>query len=263
MLFLANLVTVAFILQTLTLGQIDIWEEPSQASISLGGVLIWHAAACVYMFICGRNGYKLILRMYVFRRRPDTFARYEHWGMEREVFGESTLAVWLVFGTVLGSLTIGGIFWFIAPATTPIAIEQTTVALYLAIFFGMPAYGGMLDYRNAETKRERLDALHPAFHARFPVSEILSMYECLRLASPVLWHEYTRLPEGQINKATNQEFRNRASSFHLRESQVNQRLMLIVGVVAVAAILPSLTFLVLEGTLTDWLRDLFAAPATP
>ena len=213
MLLLAYLMCFALLLQTSTIRQVDVWEEPSKASVSLAGVLIWHAAACVYMFVCGRNGYKQALRMYLRKKNPDVVSRYGHWGMEREVFGESTL-FWLISGAVLGSLTIGGIFWPIASATSPINVEPTTTAMYLALSLLAPAYWGMQDYRVAETKRERLDALHPAFHARFPVTEILSMYECLRLAPPVFWQEYTQLPEGRINTATNQEFRTRVNPTH-------------------------------------------------
>ena len=259
MVFFANLMMVALVLQMLTIQHVEVWEDSATTSMSLAGVLIWHAAACVYMFISGRNVYKLGLRIYVSKTRSDIVSRYNHWGMEKEVFGESTL-FWLMSGAVLGSLTIGGIFWLIAPATAPISVEPTTTAIYLAIFFWMPVYGGMQDYRNAENKRERLDALHPAFHARFPVSEILSMYECLRLAPAIFWQEYSKLPDGRINTATNQEFRTRVNSFHLLDSQINQRMMLAVAVIAIIAVVPSLTFLFLEGTLIDWIRELFTVP---
>lgn len=262
MVFWGNMMLVALVSQSVTLQTFDLRAEPSQTSVSLGTILIWFAASFIYTFVCGRNGYKLALWMYVRKARPNILARYQHWGMEREVFGDSTL-LWLINATILGFLSIGGIFWYIAPATTPITVDPMPTAIYLALSLGLPVYGGVLDHRGLETRREKLDALHPAFQARFPVSEILSMYECLRSTPPLFWHEYTELPERQINKATNQEFRNRASSYHLLESQINQRIMLTVGVVAVIAAVPSLTFLFLEGTLIQWLSDLFTAPTPP
>ena len=153
--------------------------------------------------------------------------------------------------------------WFISPATTPVAVEPKTILLPLAGFFLIPISWGMSDYRNGETKRGKLDALRPAFHARLSVSEILSMYECLRLVPPVFWNEYTELPEAQLNRATNQEFRNRAGSYHVLGSQIHQRMTLTIAVIAVVVAAPSLAFLFLEGTVTQWLRDLFTATAPP
>ena len=91
---------------------------------------------------------------------------------------------WLVIATLWSSLTIWFIIWFMASATTPIEVEPKKMILPLLAFFWMPVSFGMSDYRRGEQKREALDSLHPAFHARFPVSEILSIG---RLVSPLRW----------------------------------------------------------------------------
>ena len=166
----------------------------------------------------------------------------------------------LVAMTLWVSFTIGFIVWFIAPATD---VAEAKAMPLVVIFFLLPITWGMSDYRNGEIKREKLDALQHAFHARFPVSEILSMYECMRLVPPIFWDEYTKLPVADVNKATNQEFRNRASSYHVLDSRIHQRMVLTIAVIAVVAATPSLAFLFLEGTLIEWLRDLFVTPAPP
>ena len=252
----------AAIAQLLTLQTFNFQMEPSQTSVSLGVVLIWTGTSYIGIVACSRNWYRLALQAHIKKARPNILARYQHWGMEKEVLSDPSLPL-LIIATLWASFTIWFIIWFIAPATTPVAVEPKAILLPLILFSLVPVSWGMSDYRHGETKRGKLDALRPTFHNRFSVSEILSMYECLRWAPPVFWDEYTELPEAQINKATNQEFRNRASSFHLLNNQIHQRMALTIAVIAVAAAAPSLAFLFLEGTLTQWLRDLFTVPAPP
>ena len=246
--------------QVFTLQEFDLGINPSQSSVSLGVVLIWTSASYIQMFACGRNWYRWVLRRHLTRKRPEVLARYRHWGMEAEVLGGGDLT-WLILATLWSSLTIMFILWFIAPATTPIEVEPWNMILPLLAFFWMPVTFGMSDYRNGEIKREELDSLHPAFHARFPASEILSMYACLSTVPPVFWREYSTLPDSQINKATNQEFRDRVFSYRALESEKQYRKMMSIGLLAVAAAVPTLAFLVLEGTLTQWLNGLFTAPS--
>ena len=250
---MAVVVTVA---QALTLRTFDFRLDPSQASVSLGVVLIWLGASVVWILACSRDWYKVGLRACIKKASPSIFARYQHWDMEREVFGTTGLP-FLVVETIWACFTIWVTIWKIARATTPFSVEPTELLITFAACFLMPFLWVSSGYRNGETKREKLDALRPTFHARFSVSEILSMYECLRLSPPVFWNEYTELPEWEINKTTNQEFRNRVSSYHLLDSQIHQRVALIIAVIAVLVAAPSLAYLFAEGTLTDWLGDLF------
>ena len=262
MLFWTNVWLFAAIAQTFTLQTFDFSVEPSQTSVSLGVVLIWMGACYIGMVACGRNWYRLALRTYIKKARPNILARYQHWDMEREVLGDQSLLLSII-ASLWASFTIVFFVWFVSPATTPVEVGSNVTLLSLPVFFLMPISWGMSDYRHGETKRRKLDALRPAFHDLLSVSEILSMYECLRLAPSVFWNEYAELLEGQINRATNHEFRSMASSYHLRDSQIHQRMALTFAVIAVAAAAPSLAFLLLEGTLTDWLRDLFTATTPP
>ena len=262
MIFWTNVLLAVSVAQVLTLQTFSLGVNPSQTSVSLGVVLIWISASHIQMFACGRNWYKWMLRRHLTKRRPEAIARYRHWGMETEVLGGGGLT-WLVIATLWSSLTIWFIIWFIASATTPIEVEPKIMLLPLLAFFWMPVSFGMSDYRRGEQKREALDSLHPAFHARFPVSEILSMYVCIKTAPPVFWQEYRSLPESQINKSTNREFRDRVDSYRVFDREVQHRTTLAVAVVAVAAAVPTLTYLFLEGTLTQWIRDAFTAPMLP
>ena len=258
----ANVMLAVLIVQVLTLERFSFGANPSQTSVSLGVVLIWTSASYIQVFACGRIWHRWVLRRLLTKRRPEVIARYRHWGMETEVLGSGDFT-WLVIATLWSSLTIWFIIWFIAPATTPFEVEPKKMILPLLAFFWMPVTFGMSDYRRSEQKRKALDSLHPAFHARFPVSEILSMYACLMAGHPVFWQEYRSLPESLINKTTNREFRDRVNSYRVFDMEVQHRTTLIVAVVAVAAAVPTLAYLLLEGKLTKWISDVFTAPMLP
>ena len=262
MLLFRNLLLIAAVAQTITLQTFDISVESSQTSVSLGTVLVWIGACYIWVIACSREWCRLVFWAYIKKVRPNVFARYRHWDMENEVFGNLTV-VWAIVATIWATVTIVFIVRVIAPATTPISVEPRATLLPLAAFFLVQISWIMSDYRHGETKRDKLDALRPIFHARFSVSEILSMYECIRLAPSVFWNEYKGLPEWRISRATNQEFRNRASSYHVRDSQIHQRTAIIIAVIAVLAATPSLAYLLLEGTLTESISDLFKAPDPP
>ena len=262
MVFWMNALLLTFVAQALTLPTFDSDVEPSQTSVSLGVLLIWIGASHVSIFVCGRNWSRLALRMYMKKVHPHILARYRHWDMEKEVFGERDLPN-LIFTTFWVIATILFSVWFILPATTPIEMEPTTTVLTLGVFLWAPIYWSLADYQDGEKRRGKLDSLGHSYHARFSVSEILSMYECLRLAPPVFWHEYETLPDAQINRRTNDEFRKMTSSYHVLGSQIHQRIALFIAVVAVVAATPSLAFLFLEGTITQWVRDLFTTAASP
>ena len=52
-------------------------------------------------------------------------------------------------------------------------------------------------------------------------------------------------------------------SYRVFDREVQHRTTLAVAVVAVAAAVPTLTYLFLEGTLTQWVSDVFTAPMLP
>ena len=160
MLFWTNVWLLAAIAQTFTLQTFDFSVEPSQTSVSLGVVLIWMGACYIGVAACGRNWYRLALRTYMKKARPNILARYQHWDMERDVIGDQSLSL-LIVATLWASLTIFFFFWFISPATKPDAVGSNATLLSLPVFFLVPVSWGMSDYRHGETKRGKLDALTP------------------------------------------------------------------------------------------------------
>ena len=119
------------------------------------------------------------------------------------------------------------------------------------------------NYRELVLKRRELDALGLVFHERFPASEILSMYECMRAAPRVFWEEYANLPAVQVTEATNRKFRERAAPYAVDQSQTAQRTNLAVAVVAVVVALfvavPTVFDLLTGGaSLLEWLHGLFS-----
>ena len=95
------------------------------------------------------------------------------------------------------------------------------------------AIGLMVEYqrvRHIEDKTRTLDDLREVFHQRFRPSELLSMYEGLRSAPPLVWKEYADLPDDQINQETNRSYRERATPFGHSRSSRDNRLVLVVAV---------------------------------
>ena len=254
--FFGVLLAQVYVFQTIPLG-----SQPEQTSVSNGTALLWNWTSFFVAAYSGWHWSKLALRIWMQKFNPAKLDRYRHWGMEREALGDpGYLGLMAVITTLWGSFAIWVLVWHIEPSTASMELEPRAIAVGFAMYFFLPAYFVMNDHWQDERRRERLDALHPAFHARFPVSEILSMDECLRLAPYIFWEEYTSLPESRINKATNEEFRHRVAPYQASSGMVNQRMMLTLAVVAVLVTVPSLVYLILEGTLSEWFSDTFLAP---
>ena len=66
-----------------------------------------------------------------------------------------------------------------------------------------------------DRKRRELEGLRPIYRQRFPASELMSMYDCLRVAPRVFWEEYKDLPDVQVSEATNRRFRERAAPYRV------------------------------------------------
>ena len=94
----------------------------------------------------------------------------------------------------------------------------------------------------------------PSFHARFRVTEILSMYECLKVAPSIFWEEYTNLPAVQINEATNRRFRERVAPYSNRTNENIQRAILRVTIIAVVLATLTVVQLVIDGAWIQWLQ---------
>ena len=112
-----------------------------------------------------------------------------------------------------------------------------------------------------DARLEMFESLRPVFRNRFTVTEILSMRECLRVAPRIFWEEYTNLPAMQVNEATNRKFKERAAPYQARRGEVTQRTMLLVAVAAALLAVPTLLYVLLEGTLVASFTGWFVSPS--
>ena len=210
-------------------------------------------------------------------RRPKEFAQIQRWGMTTDLFGNASgtwaimLGIWDIISVAITTiyaipaLANAGIMFDSAPL--PLLSYGDAILpglglwlLYLPMVIWMGIQWGIWDLRYAEGRIARLESLRPIFHNKFTVTEILSMRECLRAAPDVFWEEYANLPDVQVNEATNRKFRERAAPYQTRDSEIIQRMMLSATVVAIFLAIPSLMFIMLEGTLADWFSKWFTSP---
>ena len=257
----------ALVLQMLTIRHVDVGEDPATNFHKFGRGPDLARGRCVYMTVNVRNVYNWdgALRL---QDTSEMVSRYNHCGMKRDVFGEPTF-IWLMLGAVLGPLTdLGALSGSSRQEMALFLWSQCTTEIYLAVFFGMPVYWGNagLPKRIKSSVRDLISLASCLSNARFPVSEILSRDACLRLAPSIFWQESSQLPEAaRINRATTRTIAEvDANSFHLLDSQIhssddvdsrgdrNSR----------SACILKLSLL-LEGTLTDWLKEWFAAGSPP
>lgn len=114
------------------------------------------------------------------------------------------------------------------------------------------------DHSAFDKKRAEIAGLRSTFRKRFPRSELLSMYECLKSAPDVFWQDYKKLPDVQISETTNNKFRERTAPYaNWGSNVVQRRALLIAGAAALVAIL---TFVEasLDGGSVEWVvRELF------
>ena len=114
------------------------------------------------------------------------------------------------------------------------------LVLFWLVVFLLSVIWVLQELSTLDRKRQHLDELRPVFHRRFSVSELLSMYECLKVAPRVFWDEYKDLPDVQVSDATNRKFRERAAPYEAKGGDTLQRKFLIIAVATV--LLAVLTF---------------------
>ena len=233
------------------------------ADVPLGVAGAWYVATTVTVASLTVRLLRLAVWLNMTKRRPKLLARFRHWGMGREVVDRPDISL-----TVIWIAWCGASVYLAVSVVVPVIHDTTMITGYLrpvviwvcAMVF--PASRMADDYRDHDMKRRELDSLRPVFHNRFPVSEILSMYECINAAPRIFWEEYTNLPDVQVNEATNRKFRERVASYAVRENTITQRTMLLVAVVtiivAVLISLPTLSDAVTDGSsLVEWFRRMF------
>ncbi len=251
--FLAySLLVVALVAQVVTFEALL-----DDATISIGVVSIWYVASILTTLFLSASLFQASMWLFMKRLRPALLARYRHWGMEEEVLGHGHILYLIVsLAWCLGTLSLT----FVKAASVveqliPGSGDPMTLILTWVMVFFITIYWRSLDYGSLSMKRKKLDDLHPFFHKRFQVSEILSMYECLRGAPAIFWEEYTKLGRKQINEASNRKFRERVAPYSVHRTEVTQRTILLITVVAVFIAVPTLLNILVEGEFLWWLQQ--------
>ena len=232
------------------------WIEEDTANLL--GVGIWYATSVLNVVVVGRSLSKLYVWLHITRLRPRIYASYRHWNMEQEV--ENLMQAWLQI-PMLPILVLWSLWTLPVVVTTlaPIIAEATgfldtsgqLVLVWLVAFLASIAW--VLQEQNGlDRKRQELEALRPIYHQRFPVSELLSMYECLRVAPRVFWREYKDLPDVQVNEATNRKFRERAAPYSNSGANAFQRRAFVIAVLAVLAAVLTFAEASIDGGLLRW-----------
>ena len=103
-----------------------------------------------------------------------------------------------------------------------------------------------------DRKRRELEGLRDVYRRRFPVLELLSMYDCPGLAPRVFWEGYKKLPDVQMHEATNRRFRERAAPYDGGLGDSFQRKALIISGVAVLVAALTVVEASIEGGSVEW-----------
>lgn len=225
---------------------------------SLGIAAVWCVVSGLLTVVLGEALFKTLARWLMTRKwNQHTLARYRHWGMEDQVLRRPYRWVEWVIILPLYALHLSITYLLAVPVamnTAPFRDHPSNlIALWLVVLL-MPFLWRLAEYSSYKTKMEQLDALRPVFHARFPVTEILSMYECLKVVPRIFWEEYTNLPAVQINEATNRRFRERVAPYSNRTNENIQRAILWATIIAVLLATLTVVQLVIDGAWIQWLQ---------
>ncbi len=229
---------------------------------SAGVVVAWCLSTGLHSFTTG-----VVFAYWFFwwkvRRRQDGLRdRFHRWGMDRDFPVRSSILSILVIAFV--ALSAFASVCFLGLSARRFVGDVNF--LRLVLFWGFPfvlSFG--LCWRRLSGvlhKVDELDGLASVFHERFPVSELLSMYECFRAVPRVFWEEWRGLPAVQVNETTNRRFRERVAPHTARlELSVQSAALLVSFLAACVALLFGLPAILdlfdLSEVLTDWLRGLW------
>ena len=202
------------------------------------GLASWGLVVFLFGFMCLSSyelgGYvtQLIFRLRSRHRRPS----YEKWGVVSDLFRPVSNAWFTVWGVffLFATLFVG----LLAFGSTALLIEETLPTrdqLYQTLTFAMYALfmGLMMESERINRitdKTSKLDDLREVYHERFKVSELLSMYECLKTAPPLFWDEYTKLSDEEISEDTNWSYRVRANPYSNLQSGRYTRVIIVVAI---------------------------------
>ena len=194
-------------------------------------VIFLFGLMCAYSFAFGDLAIQALLRLKG-RGRPSS---YRKWGVDKDLFRPNSLIWVIAWGSVVIISTM--FTFYIAYASTVLVADEATSAfdrfqytLIFAMYFSLIGF-------TVESERvkkildmtKRLDGLNEAYHHRFSVSELLSIYEALRPAPPLFWEEYASLSDEQITIETNRSFRERAVPYGHTQSSRYNRIVIVVA----------------------------------
>ena len=251
---LAVLVALAVVAQVAIMKTL----EAQDTSAGLLEASIWCGTSFLNVAAVGRSAFNSLTWLYITKLRPRIYAGYRRWSMEREF--ENLSQVWTHVAIspllVLWSLwTLGTTMTTFAPVVagatglleTPVQIIVFWLVAFLASFAWVNSEHDAFD-----RKRRELEELRPIYRRRFPVSELLSMYDCLRVAPRIFWEEYKDLPDVQVNEATNRRFRTRVAPYGTREGAALHRKTLIIAVAAVLVAVVTFVEASIDGGFVGW-----------
>ena len=258
---LAGLLAAVFVAQ---LAVAKSWVADDTAD-HFATAMIWYGTSILHMVALVGSSFKVCEWQYITTLRRNLLNEYRRWGMEREL-GSHTRS-WLygpmlvlaaLWSLITFSITIGVFAPVIGERIEFLSNTAQLVATWLLV--GLFTFLWCFQDRNAfDRKRKELSELRSVFRRRFPVSELLSMYDCLRVAPDVFWQEYKSLSSVEVNQATNRRFRERAAPYANRGSNIVQRRALLIA--GAAALIAILTFVEasLDGGSVEWvMHELFS-----
>ena len=229
---LAGLVALAVVAQVVIIK--TLLTDNADANLLEAGV--WCGTSILNVAVLGRSVSKSLAWLYIAKLRPGIYAGYRRWSMEQEA--ENLTQAWmhlpaLPLLAVWGLWTLGATMTRFAPVVagaTGLLYTPGQIILFWLLAFLVSLIWVYYEHETFDRKRRELEGLRPVYRHRFPVSELLSMYDCLRVAPRVFWEEYKDLPAVQVSEATNRKFRERAASYGTRGGDTLHRKTLIIAV---------------------------------
>lgn len=210
-------------------------------------VIFFFGIMCVYAFSLARALFQVLLRL---SKKTDR-SLYRKWGVEQDLFWPCPKILFMGWCILL---VFGATFSFaVALSSTLLLTDASRVggdqfySTFTFFFLGFILGAAIESQRFEDVRRKikRLEGLREAFHDRFSVSELLSVYESLQHSPPIFWEEYAQIPDEEINEETNRKFRERAVPYRYSQSSKHNRILMIVAVLTllVGAMLAGRDFL--------------------
>ena len=194
-------------------------------------VILFFGPMIASSFVFGQLATQVSLRLMSRGKRSS----YQKWGVDKELFRPESI-VWLIGSGVVAAISLILTF-YLAFLSITLVTEATTTAIdrfQTTLLFAMYAVfiGFTVEYQRFKKiadMTKKLDDLKEPFHEKFPISELLSMYEELRPAPPLFWEEYAGLTDDQVSQQTNRIYRERAAPYGHSRSIRYSKIVIVVA----------------------------------